>query len=127
VLRRTAVTIPNENGERPLPDRFLRRIDEIEICAVLRSVHVCGREVQLTPTEFDVLMVLAGRTNTVLSRAEIICRMRGENWAMNDRAVDNAISGLRRKMFPDGSGSRRIRTIHGRGYMLTQTTPAPDD
>jgi DNA-binding response OmpR family regulator len=53
--------------------------------------------------------------------------MRGENWAMNDRAVDNAISGLRRKMFPDGSGSRRIRTIHGRGYMLTQTTPAPDD
>lgn len=120
VLRRTTVTPVDAGGARPLPNRYLRLIDDIEICAVIRRVRVGAREIPLTPMEFDTLMVFAAKTNVVLSREEVINTLRGGHWAMNDRAVDSVVSSLRRKMFPDGGGAKRIRTIHGRGYMLIQ-------
>jgi len=121
ILRRTVVTPKDADGARPVPDGFLRRVGEIEICGVLRLVSVSDRPVDLSPGEFDVLMVLAARTNVVLSREQIIAAARGGGHAINDRAVDGIISRLRRKLF-DGpeEGARRIRTVHGRGYMLTE-------
>jgi DNA-binding response OmpR family regulator len=121
VLRRTIITPQDASGARPVPEGFLRRVDDIEICGVLRLVSVAGREVALSAGEFDVLMVLASRTNTVLSRERIIGSARGGGHAINDRAVDGIISRLRRKLFDSPEeGARRIRTVHGRGYMLTQ-------
>ena len=127
VLRRTVVTPANGDGERPLPDDYLRRIDDMGICAVEQSVQVAGRQVSLTPMEFDVLVVLALHLNTVLSREQIITKVRGKDWAINDRVVDGIIYSLRRKMFPDGTGAQRIRTVHGRGYMLVQSGTAQDE
>ena len=120
VLRRTVITPPDETGARPLPDGFLRRVDDVEICGVLRKVSVGGKIVDLSPSEFDVLMVLAANTNAVLSRDQIIASARGGGHAINDRAVDGVISRLRRKLFDEEDGAKRIRTIHGRGYMLTE-------
>lgn len=122
ILRRTIITPPDARGARPVPEGFLRRVDDIEICAVLRLVSVGGRTVDLAPGEFDVLMALAARTNTVLSRARIITSARGGDLAINDRAVDGIISRLRRKLFDSPEdAARRIRTVHGRGYMLTES------
>jgi len=121
ILRRTVVTPKDADGARPVPDGFLRRVGEIEICAVLRLVSVGDRPVDLSPSEFDVLMVLAAKTNTVLSRERIIASARGGGHAINDRAVDGIVSRLRRKLFDSPEeGARRIRTVHGRGYMLTE-------
>ncbi|NBD30581.1 MAG: response regulator [Alphaproteobacteria bacterium] len=121
VRRRTKITPPLKGGERPLPDGYLRRIDDIEMCGVQRTVRVAGDEIKLTPLEFDVLMAFAVNVNKVLSRQAIIEKVRGKHWAINDRAVDGVIYSLRGKMFPDGSGAQRIRTLHGRGYMLVQS------
>ncbi|MFB9150897.1 response regulator transcription factor [Roseovarius ramblicola] len=121
VLRRTVITPRDAGGARPVPDGFLRRVDDIEICGVLRIVSVGGQQIDLSPDEFDVLMVLTTSTNVVLSREQIIAAARGGGHAISDRAVDGIISRLRRKLFdsPD-EGARRIRTVHGRGYMLTE-------
>lgn len=120
VLRRTVITPPDETGARPLPDGYLRRVDDVEICGVLRMVSVGNRIVDLSPSEFDVLMVLSANTNAVLSRERIIASVRGGAHAINDRAVDGVISRLRRKLFDEDEGAKRIRTIHGRGYMLVE-------
>ena len=120
VMRRATVSRIDEAGARPLPDTYLRRIDDIAICSVLRSVTVAGRSVPLTALEFDVLAVFALHVNEVLNRAEIIAKVRGAHWAVNPRMVDNVVSRLRRKMFEGAGGSERLRTVHGRGYMLVQ-------
>src|SRR6056297_1522352 len=121
ILRRTVVTPADARGARPVPDGFLRQVDDIGICGVLRLAKVGDKTVDLSPSEFDVLMVLAAKTNTVLSRERIIASARGGGHAINDRAVDGIVSRLRRKLFDSPEeGARRIRTVHGRGYMLTE-------
>jgi DNA-binding response OmpR family regulator len=45
--------------------------------------------------------------------------VRGQDWAAYDRIVDGVISRLRRKLFPNGTGRQRIKTIRGQGYMLS--------
>jgi len=121
VLRRTVVTPPDASGARPLPDHYLRRLGDLEICGVVRQVSVGGRVVDLTTLEFDVLMVLAANTNAVLSRERIIAAVHGRDWSVNDRAIDGIVSRLRRKLFDAETGARRIRTVHGRGYMLIES------
>lgn len=127
VLRRTVETLPKADGARPLPDHYLRRIDDIEICSVVRSVRVSGRPVELTTLEFDVLMALSANTNAILSRDRIIKSVRGDDWSISDRSVDGIISRLRRKLFDGDEGSRRIKTVHGRGYMLLEAQMAGED
>ena len=120
VLRRTVVTPPDEHGARPVPEDFLRRVEDLEICGVQRLVKVADRVVDLTPSEFDVLFVLAANTNAVLSRDRIISSVKGDGHVINDRAVDGIISRLRSKLFEEHDAPKRIRTIHGRGYMLVE-------
>lgn len=79
-----------------------------------------GEEVSLTTLEFDVLAVLSARPDQVLSRHDIMSNMRGGDWAGSDRAVDGLVSRLRRKLFTDGSGGRKIKTVRGKGYLMTR-------
>ncbi|MDR9393058.1 MAG: response regulator transcription factor [Roseovarius sp.] len=118
VLRRTLALRADHGVPRPLPDSYLRRVGNLEICGVMRSVSRNGEEVELTAMEFDVLLALAARTNAVLSREKILETVRGKDWAASDRAIDGVISRLRRKLFADGAGPLAIKTVHGRGYML---------
>jgi DNA-binding response OmpR family regulator len=122
ILRRTVVTPANEAGARPLPDEYLRRINRLEICSVLRIVSVDGQNVELTPMEFDVLLVLAAQTNIVLSRQQIIAGIRGEGWSMNERSIDQIIGRLRQKLFDGDAEHLHIKTVHGRGYMLIESS-----
>lgn len=81
--------------------------------------RIGGEEVNLTTLEFDVLAVLSARPDQVLSRRYIIENMRGGDWAGSDRAIDGLVSRLRRKLFTDGSGGARIKTVRGKGYLMT--------
>ena len=62
------------HARAPLPEEYLRRLGDLEICAMLRSVSFAGDgvEVELTAMEFDVFCRrLRRRTNAVLSREKI--------------------------------------------------------
>lgn len=120
VMRRTLAMRAVNGDPRPLPDAYLRKLGDLEICAIARSVTMAGQPVDLTAMEFDVLCVLAARTNSVLSRDRIIESIRGSHWSVNHRAVDGIVSRLRRKLFADESGKLWIKTVHGRGYMLVE-------
>jgi DNA-binding response OmpR family regulator len=78
-----------------------------------------GREVALTPTEFEILAALASQPGRVFSRAQLLTAARGVAFESYERAIDSHIRNLRRKLEPgDGDGARYIQTVHGVGYRL---------
>jgi two-component system, OmpR family, alkaline phosphatase synthesis response regulator PhoP len=74
---------------------------------------VNGEPVELTFTEFRVLLLLAGRPGWVFTRNQIVDAVRGESYAVTERAVDVQIVGLRRKL---GEAGKYIETVRGVGY-----------
>jgi DNA-binding response OmpR family regulator len=88
-------------------------LGDLEINLSERRVHRAGREAHLTPTEFDLLVHLAGRPRSVLPRERLLADVWGWADASGTRTVDSHIKGLRRKLGPD-----LIRTVHGVGYAL---------
>ncbi len=89
------------------------RLGDLEINQAERRVLRAGVEVHLTPTEFDLLVHLAGRPRTVLPRERLLAEVWGWADASGTRTVDSHIKGLRRKL-----GADLIRTVHGVGYAL---------
>ena len=67
----------------------------------------------LTPTEFDLLVHLAGSPGTVLTRERLYAEVWGWESASGTRTVDSHVKALRAKI-----GSERVRTVHGVGYAL---------
>jgi DNA-binding response OmpR family regulator len=89
------------------------RFGDLEINQAERRVLRGGVEAHLTPTEFDLLVHLAGKPRTVLPRERLLAEVWGWADASGTRTVDSHIKGLRRKLGPD-----LIRTVHGVGYAL---------
>ena len=74
-----------------------------------------GKRVPLTDAESVLLRVFTGRLGEVLSR-ETLCKSIGA--AVNERAIDVQVTRLRRKIEPDPSFPRYLRTVRGQGYRL---------
>ncbi|MBM0235049.1 response regulator transcription factor [Micromonospora sp. STR1_7] len=89
------------------------RLGDIEINEAERRVRRDGADVHLTPTEFDLLVHLAGRPRTVLPRERLLADVWGWGDGSGTRTVDSHIKALRRKL-----GADLIRTVHGVGYAL---------
>ncbi|MGC4760674.1 response regulator transcription factor [Micromonospora trifolii] len=89
------------------------RLGDIEINEAERRVRRAGADVHLTPTEFDLLVHLAGRPRTVLPRERLLADVWGWGDGSGTRTVDSHIKALRRKL-----GADLIRTVHGVGYAL---------
>jgi two-component system OmpR family response regulator len=77
-----------------------------------------GVEVPLTGGEFLLLLALAERPNRVLTRDMLLDLLRGRQAGPFDRAIDVAISRLRRKLEDDGGNPQLIKTVRGGGYVL---------
>lgn len=88
-------------------------IHELAIHPGRNEVLVNGEPVELTFTEFRVLLLLAGRPGWVFTRNQIVDAVRGESYAVTERAVDVQIVGLRRKL---GEAGKYIETVRGVGY-----------
>lgn len=76
-------------------------------------------EVALTGGEYDLLVALLDRPNRVLTRDMLLDLLRGRQAGPFDRAIDVAISRLRRKLEDDGRNAQIIKTIRSGGYVLS--------
>ena len=79
------------------------------------SVTVAGRPVDLTATEFSILLILSRNPGWVFSREKILDALWGDEKAVIDRTIDVHIKHLREKLGPAGS---QIRNIRGVGYKI---------
>ncbi len=86
-----------------------------------RLLNPDGVEVALTGGEFDLLLALVERANRVLTRDMLLDLLRGRQAGPFDRAIDVAVSRLRRKLEDDGRHAQLIKTVRGGGYVLAAT------
>lgn len=78
-----------------------------------------GREVELTAGDFTLLEVLATHPNRVLTRDQLVDRIKGFDRSPYDRSIDVRVTRLRKKIEADPSSPAFIRTVWGRGYIFT--------
>jgi two-component system, OmpR family, response regulator len=83
-----------------------------------RTVHVGGKEVVLTRTEFDLLAAFLGAPRRVWTREALLRLVWGDEWATDEHLVEVHIGNLRRKIRAGGSDTQIIRTVRGVGYGL---------
>jgi len=83
-----------------------------------RLLNPDGAEVPLTGGEYDMLVAMLDRANKVLTRDMLLELLRGRQAGPFDRAIDVAISRLRRKLEDDGRHAQLIKTVRGGGYVL---------
>ncbi len=93
------------------------RAHELVINPGRHEVLAAGKPLELTFTEFRILLLLAGRPGWVFSRYQIVEGIRGEEYAVTDRAVDVQIVGLRKKL---GRFGKYIETVRGVGYRFQE-------
>ena len=105
VLRRDSKT---EEGKSPLI-----KIDELEIDTVRHRVIIGTEKIDLTATEFEILVYLARRPGWVFTRSQIINAVKGDDYPVTDRSVDVQILNLRKKL---GEAGKNIETVRGVGY-----------
>jgi two-component system phosphate regulon response regulator PhoB len=77
------------------------------------QVLVSEQAVDLTYSEFQLLLLLCRRPGWVFTRNQIVDAIHGENYAVTDRSVDVLVVGLRKKLGPCGQW---IETVRGIGY-----------
>jgi two-component system alkaline phosphatase synthesis response regulator PhoP len=78
-----------------------------------------GTPINLTHTQFDLLVTLAQHPGQVFTRAQLIERMHGVAYDGYDRSIDAHVKNLRRKIEPDPAEPRYIITVYGVGYRFT--------
>jgi len=83
-----------------------------------REVTVRDQGVDLTPTEWGILLALATVPGRVYSRYELINRVRGYEFEGYERTVDSHVKNLRRKIEEDPGSPRIVQTVLGGGYRL---------
>jgi len=101
------------------PVEDVLRVGELEIEATAFRATRQGAELQLTATEFRLLLELARRPGQVFTRELLLERVWGYEYLGDSRLVDIAVQRLRAKVESDEPGSPRlITTVRGVGYRL---------
>ncbi|HYZ32927.1 MAG TPA: response regulator [Crenalkalicoccus sp.] len=118
VLRRTGA---EAGGPKEPPAKAVRFAGWVLEPARRRLLNPEGAEVPLTGGEYELLQVLVERPNRVLTRDMLMDLLRGRQAGPFDRAIDVAVSRLRRKLEDDGRNPTLIKTVRGGGYVLAAT------
>ncbi len=109
--------VTRRTNERPAPRSA--RIGSLELDVRGRRARVDGRELDLTPKEFDLLALLAREPGTVVSRSEILQEVWQTTWYGSAKTIDVHVAGLRKKL----GDPAWIETVRGVGLRLH----VPDD
>jgi DNA-binding response OmpR family regulator len=90
------------------------RVGDLEVDPRARRVRLSGRELDLTPKEFDVLAMLARDPGAVVSRRSLLDEVWETSWYGSTKTIDVHVAALRRKLGDAGL----IETVRGVGFRL---------
>jgi DNA-binding response OmpR family regulator len=110
VLRRLDET--DDSGQPELA------VGDLTISVSRHEIVRDGQVISVTPTEFKLLEVLARNPGRVFSRAELVDRVLSMDFEGFERTIDVHVVNLRRKLEPDPSRPRYVKTVLGVGYKL---------
>jgi DNA-binding response OmpR family regulator len=92
------------------------RAGDVEIDTAKMRVSVGGTQVDLTPTEFQLLATLAREPGRVFTRSQLLDAVHGVAIESYERAIDAHVKNIRRKIEPTPGSPRYVVTVHGVGY-----------
>ena len=107
VLRRTG-------SARDGPETL--RIAGLEVDVPRMRVSIDGRPVELTPTEFQLLLIFAREPGRVFTRSQLLDAVHGVAFESYERAIDAHVKNIRKKIEPEPGTPRFLLTVHGVGY-----------
>ena len=96
--------------------RTLHSFGDVRVDVSARTVTRSGGQIEMTATEFDVLVCLIEARGAALSRDDIFARVWGPNHHGTPRTIDNFVQQLRSKLEPDPQKPKYILTVRGVGY-----------
>ena len=116
ILRRSS---RGNGGMRRGPAHRLLRFGEWTADLASRTlVRANGEQVNLTTSEFELLVAFLTHPQRVLTRDQILDLTRGREAGPFDRSVDVMVGRLRKKIEPDPENPSLIKTMHGVGYLF---------
>ncbi|ASK61289.1 DNA-binding response regulator [Virgibacillus phasianinus] len=89
------------------------KIDNLLVRKNDRRLFWMGQEVEVTTKEYDMLLLFAENVNRAFSREELLVKIWGEDYFGSDRAVDDLVKRIRKKL-----GDIQLETVWGYGYRL---------
>jgi len=84
------------------------------------AVQVAGRDIDLTPSEFDLLAALISAPGRVFSRIELLDRIQGVAYEGYERTIDVHVKNLRAKIEAEPRRPRYVETVYGVGYRFAR-------
>ncbi|MCP3027456.1 response regulator transcription factor [Halobacillus sp. A5] len=108
-LKRWTVMKPEEKEE----DTAIIKAGLLSLNETERSAYFHGKEVEVTTKEYDLLKILAEQENRAYSREELLIKVWGDDYFGSDRAVDDLVKRIRKKM-----KDLPLETVWGHGYRL---------
>jgi two-component system alkaline phosphatase synthesis response regulator PhoP len=117
VARVRAVLRRAGGGGAPSP---LLRVRDLAIDTEKRLVTRDDERIELTTTEFDLLVAFARAPGRVFSRMELLDRVQGEAFEGYERTIDVHVKNLRKKIERDPRHPTYIMTVYGAGYRLAE-------
>lgn len=122
VVARVRTIFRRAQGE-PAQDEIIR-VGDLQIDLEQHTVLVADRQVELTPTEFDILVVLARQPKRVFTRLQIMEQAQGNAFEGYERTIDAHIKNIRLKLEPNPKKPIFIQTVFGVGYKLDVSSDA---
>lgn len=110
LLRRVSEVAPASNGD-------VIKVRDLEIDAGRHEVRVNGSVASLTPSEFNILSVLASSPEQVFTRAQLLDNL-GDDGAIFERTLDRHVNNLRKKIEPNPQEPQYVVTVYGVGYKM---------
>jgi DNA-binding response OmpR family regulator len=110
VLRRAS------GGDAPTARVLSFNDDDLIIDDLAGLVRKAGSKVDVTPSEFRLLRLLAGNPGRLFTREELITRVLGDDFNGYDRTIDAHVKNLRQKIESTPRDPCYIHTVHGMGY-----------
>jgi len=104
--------------ETPVANDELIRIADLTLDIPRMRLTVSDREIELTPTEFQLLAALARQPGRIFTRAQLLEAVHGMAIESYERAIDAHIKNIRRKIEPEPPRPRYLISVYGVGYKL---------
>ncbi len=98
-----------------LSDHGVLSVDDLELKQGSRTLSKAGEAVELTSTEFSILLSLLQHHGEVVTKRDLYISALGREPVPHARSADMHVSNLRRKLGDDREGNNRIETIRGIG------------
>lgn len=107
-------------AETSISSSQILRSADLEIDPQSHTVKRSGKSIDLTPTEFNLLAVLAAQPGRAFSRLQLLEQAQGVAFEGYERTIDAHIKNLRAKIEADPKKPLYIETVFGIGYRFTK-------